>query len=59
MRFKFGLPFAASETEAGEGEGGEAGGGQGVGGRGDQRLTFIVGAFTPRSTRRMNSTGHC
>jgi len=29
-------------------EGGEAGGGQEVSGRGDQRFTFIVGAFTPR-----------
>ena len=39
-------------------EGGEAGGGEGVGGRGDQRFMFIGGAFTPRSTMRMNSTGH-
>jgi hypothetical protein len=31
---------------------------QGAGERWDQRFTFIVGAFTPRSTRRMNSTGH-
>ena len=35
-----------------------SGGGQGVGVRGNQRFTFIVGAITPRSTRRMNSTRH-